>query len=117
MVLPPQYEEMRRARVEATPNAFHAVLESTQPLDRYELRRIGPPLRAPGWVGPVARPSFEIWVRGPSLRLVARLMPDGSSECFDPSFGPLLEKMLTLIDGAGQTAHDDFLAKYARLKG
>lgn len=116
MVLPPQYEEMRRARVEATPNAFRAVLESAQALDRYELRRVGPPLRASGWVGPVARPSFEIWARMPSPVLVARLMPDGSSECFDPSFGPLLEKMLPLIGAAGQKAHDDFLAKYARLK-
>ncbi len=116
MVLPPQYEEMRRARVEATPNAFHEVLESAQLLDHYGLRRIGPPLRAPGWVGPVARPSFEIWSSRPSPKLVARLLPDGSSECIDPAFGPLLEKMLALIGSAGQKAHDDFLTEYAKSK-
>lgn len=116
MVLPPQYEEMRRARVEATPTAFHAVLESAAVLDRYELRILGPPPRTPGWVGPVARPSFEVWSSGPSPKLAARLLPDGSSECFDPSFEPLLEKMLARIGSAGQKAHDDFLAEYARIK-
>lgn len=116
MVLPPQYEEMRRGRVEATPSAFHDVLAEAEVLDRYVLRRIDPPSRLPGWTGPVARPSFEIWSNGLPRELVARLSPDGSSECFDSAFGPMLEKMLVRIERAGQKAHDDFLEEYARLK-
>jgi hypothetical protein len=116
MVLPPQYEEMRRARVNATPSAFHDVLSEAKALDRYELSRIEPPHQPSGWVGPVVRPAFEVWTVGPRQKLVARLLPDGSSECLDPTFGPLLEKMLALIGSAGQKAHDDFLAEYARLR-
>jgi hypothetical protein len=105
---------MRGARVETTPEAFRSVLENAGTPDRYELRRIDPPRHQRGWVGPVARPSFEIWSSGPIPVLVARLMPDGSSVLFDPTFGPLLEKMLAQIGSAGQTAHDAFLAEYAR---
>jgi len=114
MVLPPQYEEMRRARVEATPLVFQEVLSSEDLLDRYELRRIEPPSRPRGWCGPVSRPSFEVWLKGPAAKLVARLQPDGSSELADSAFGPAWEKMLARIDRAGQNAHDDFLAEYAR---
>lgn len=116
MVLPPQYEEMRRARAEATPLAFREVLSEAKVLDRYELRRIDPPSRVDGWVGPVARPSFEIWTVGTSPMMVARLLPDGSIEYLDPAFEPLLTKMLAKIGAAGQKAHDDFLAEYAGLR-
>jgi hypothetical protein len=116
MVLPPQYEEMRRARVEETPLAFRDVLAHDGASDRYELRTIEPPGRPHGWVGPVARPTFEVWSKGPTSTLAARILPDGSSELLDNAFGPLLEKMLARIDRAGQKAHDDFLAEYARMK-
>jgi hypothetical protein len=116
MVLPPQYEEMRRARIEATPLAFREVLSKAGALDRYELTKVDPPRRPNGWTGPVARPSFEVYERGPARTLMARILPDGSIESLAKPFAPLLEKMLVRIEAAGQKAHDDFLAEYARLK-
>jgi hypothetical protein len=116
MVLPPQYEEMRRARVQAVPAAFKEVLSEAGVLDDHALKVLDPPERPQGWVGPVQRPSFEIRKKGSKGALVARIQADGGTELLEEGFGPLLDGIMALANRAGQKAHDDWLEEYARLK-
>jgi hypothetical protein len=116
MVLPPQYEEMRRARVQEIPVAFREVLSKAGVLDEYMLKVLNPPEHPAGWAGPVQRPSFEVRKKGARGKVVAKIQPGGETELLEKGFGPLLDEIMTIANDAGQKAHDAWLAEYARLK-
>ncbi|MGE5379286.1 MAG: hypothetical protein ACM3L5_00260 [Candidatus Saccharibacteria bacterium] len=116
MVLPPQYEEMRRARVQEVPLAFKEVLSKAGVLADYVLKVLNPPEHPPGWTGPMQRPSFEIKRKGAKGAAVARILPGGETELLEEGFAPLLDEIMEQANLAGKKAYDEWLAEYARLK-
>ncbi|HSV42450.1 MAG TPA: hypothetical protein VLH13_03460 [Methanomassiliicoccales archaeon] len=109
---PPQYEEMDAGRERAIPDAFERVCGN---LKKYHLVKIPPTVRPNGWVGPLPRSTFEVRDLAHET-LVAQFFPNGNYDCHKDDFRPYFDRMVDIIELAGQKAYDRFMEEYSRLR-
>ena len=94
MVKHPKYQAMDDARQSEIPAAFKRYAT-----DDYECKEIEPVIPDAPYVGPIPRPTFEIFDK--DRKKVATFFPNGYSECFDENFHPIFDKMASDCEARG----------------